>query len=111
MSKEVIALRAVEKHERHNRNGGNQRKSLYADSTDLKDDTGAWIKAMRKRLNLSQHAFARKYGLDVRALQNWEQGNRNPGRGSLTLLELISAAPDVIGDVRKKVTEGRLEEV
>jgi len=37
------------------------------------------VAKLRHRLGLSQAAFARTFGLDVTALQAWEQGRRRPG--------------------------------
>ena len=39
-----------------------------------------WIVALRKRLRLSRQKFADRFGFDVRALQEWEQGRRLPSR-------------------------------
>jgi len=36
------------------------------------------VKAIRKRVKMSQAEFARAYGISKRALQEWEQGGRQP---------------------------------
>ena len=36
------------------------------------------VKAIRERLELSQTAFAKLIQVNVRTLQNWEQGHRHP---------------------------------
>jgi len=38
------------------------------------------VKAIRARLGLSQVDFAVRFGFDVRAVENWEQGRRQPER-------------------------------
>ena len=38
------------------------------------------VKAIRKRVKMSQSEFARAYGISKRALQEWEQGGRQPER-------------------------------
>ena len=36
------------------------------------------VKAIRRRVEMSQAEFARAYGISKRALQEWEQGGRQP---------------------------------
>ena len=36
------------------------------------------VKAIRKRVKMSQAEFSRAYGISKRALQEWEQGGRQP---------------------------------
>jgi putative transcriptional regulator len=43
---------------------------------------GEAIKSLRLRLNLNQEQFASRYGLDLAALQNWEQDRRTPERAA-----------------------------
>ena len=50
---------------------------------------------IRKRLNLSQHAFALRLGVSVRTLQAWEQGRRAPSGPALALLRIADQEPDV----------------
>ena len=45
------------------------------------DPAAEHIVALRKRMKLSRQKFADSFGLDVRALQEWEQGRRVPGPG------------------------------
>lgn len=42
---------------------------------------------MRKLLGLSQVAFAKKYGIPARTIENWESGASQPTSYLLTLLE------------------------
>lgn len=48
---------------------------------------------IRRRLGLSQAAFARAFGLDVAAVQAWEQGRRRPDRAARILLAVIAKDP------------------
>ena len=41
------------------------------------------IVALRKRMKLSRQKFADRFGLDTRAIQDWEQGRRVPDRAAL----------------------------
>lgn len=56
----------------------------------------AGIKAMRENLDLSQNEFARLIHVNVRTLQNWEQGHRHPTGPAKVLLELVAKAPDTV---------------
>ena len=40
------------------------------------DPAAEHILALRKRLKLSRQKFADRFGLDARAVQDWEQGRR-----------------------------------
>jgi putative transcriptional regulator len=53
-------------------------------------------KAIRQAQGLSQEAFADRYGLDVSALRDWEQGRRIPDRSARLLLKLISREPKTV---------------
>jgi putative transcriptional regulator len=48
---------------------------------------------IRRRLGLSQAAFARAFGLDVAAVRAWEQGRRRPDRAARILLAVIAKEP------------------
>ena len=54
------------------------------------------IKALRARLGISQEAFAGRYGLDIKTLQNWEQGRTTPEGPAAILLQLIDRDPDKV---------------
>ena len=45
------------------------------------DPAAERIVALRKRMKLSRQRFADRFGLDARAVQDWEQGRRVPGPG------------------------------
>ncbi len=51
---------------------------------------------VRRRLGLSQSAFARAFGLDVTALHAWEQGRRRPDRAARVLLAVIARNPRAV---------------
>jgi DNA-binding transcriptional regulator YiaG len=54
------------------------------------------VVAIRARTGLSQSAFAERFGIDVRALQDWEQGRRKPTRSLASYLRVIDKAPDLV---------------
>ncbi|MCY4397627.1 MAG: helix-turn-helix domain-containing protein [Rhodospirillaceae bacterium] len=60
------------------------------------DPAAERIVALRKRLKLSRQKFADRFGLDARALQDWEQGRRVPDRAARVLLTVIDNDPDAV---------------
>ena len=54
------------------------------------------IVSLRKRLRLSRQKFADRFGLDIRALQEWEQGRRVPDRAARVLLTVIDRNPEAV---------------
>ena len=54
------------------------------------------VKAIRKRVKMSQAEFARAYGISKRALQEWEQGGRQPDSAARAYLTVIAKEPDVV---------------
>jgi len=55
------------------------------------------VRAIRRRLGLAQDAFARRFGVPVRTVQEWEQGRRvpdGPGRVLLRIIERQSTAAE-----------------
>lgn len=57
---------------------------------------GAWIGAVRERHGLSQRDFAGRLGVDVRTLQNWEQGRNRPDAAVVTLVRLFDRDPGAV---------------
>jgi putative transcriptional regulator len=58
-------------------------------------DSAPDIAAFRAAHNLSQREFADLMGIDVRTLQNWEQGRNRPDPAVLSLMRIFAHAPDV----------------
>ena len=54
------------------------------------------IRALRKRMKLSRQKFADRFGLDARAVQDWEQGRRVPDRAARVLLTVIDRDPEAV---------------
>ena len=54
------------------------------------------VAALRANLDLSQSAFARTFGLDLGAVQAWEQGRRQPERTARILLAVIAREPEAV---------------
>ena len=51
------------------------------------------IKAIREGIGYSQSKFAALIGVNIRTLQNWEQGHRHPTGPARVLLRLVQADP------------------
>jgi putative transcriptional regulator len=57
---------------------------------------GIDVAAIRKRLRLSQSAFADRFGLSVATVRDWEQKRRHPDRIAANLLRVIDHAPEAV---------------
>lgn len=60
------------------------------------DPAAEHIVAVRKRMKLSRRKFADRFGLDARAIQDWEQGRRVPDRAARVLLTVIDRDPEAV---------------
>jgi putative transcriptional regulator len=56
-------------------------------------------KAIRKRTGLSQAKFAKRFGLGLRQVQQWEAGRRHPVGPLIHFLQLIDHQPEVVAKV------------
>ena len=54
--------------------------------------------AIRSRTGLSQAAFARRIGVAVGTIRNWEQGRRTPQGPARVLLALLDRNPRLVED-------------
>jgi putative transcriptional regulator len=54
------------------------------------------VKAIRKRVKMSQAEFSRTYRISKRALQEWEQGGRQPDSAARAYLTVIAKEPAVV---------------
>jgi putative transcriptional regulator len=52
------------------------------------------VRAIRERLGLSQEAFAERFQLSLRTVQEWEQRRRVPDGPARVLLRVIDREPD-----------------
>ena len=62
----------------------------------VNDPAAEHILAIRKRMKLSRQKFADRFGLDARAVQDWEQGRRVPDRAARVLLTVIDRDPEAV---------------
>src|SRR6476620_5965779 len=54
------------------------------------------VKAIRKKVKMSQTEFSRAFGISKRALQEWEQGGRQPDSAARAYLTVIAKEPAVV---------------
>ena len=54
------------------------------------------VKAIRKLVKMSQAEFSRAYGIGKRALQEWEQGGRQPDSAARAYLTVIAKEPAMV---------------
>ncbi|MBV9119718.1 MAG: helix-turn-helix domain-containing protein [Chloroflexi bacterium] len=55
---------------------------------------GPNVRKIREGLGLSQEAFARRYHLSLRTVQDWEQKRRAPDGPARALLQVIEREPE-----------------
>jgi DNA-binding transcriptional regulator YiaG len=53
------------------------------------------VAALRARHGLSQREYAELLGIDMRTLQNWEQGRNRPDPAAVSLMQIFDHAPDL----------------
>jgi len=54
------------------------------------------VRALSRKLGLSQAQFASKFGFNLRTLQEWEQGRALPDRPAPILLRVIEKSPKTV---------------
>jgi putative transcriptional regulator len=54
------------------------------------------VRAIRARLHLTQPAFARRFGLPVGTVRDWEQGRAMPDQAARILLRVIEREPEAV---------------
>jgi DNA-binding transcriptional regulator YiaG/mRNA-degrading endonuclease RelE of RelBE toxin-antitoxin system len=64
------------------------------------------VKAIRRRLELSQEAFASEFSFSIAQIRDWEQGRTRPLEANRAYLLLIDRRPDVI---RRTLAEVRAD--
>jgi putative transcriptional regulator len=57
------------------------------------------VRDIRSKLSLSQSQFAKRFGLNVRTIQDWEQGRKVPDQPARVLLRVIEKSPRTVAKV------------
>lgn len=71
-------------------------KAKPARVTTYKPSIALEIRKIRLATGLSRAEFARRYALDARAMQDWEQGRRKPDRAARAYLTVIARQPKAV---------------
>lgn len=58
-------------------------------------DAAQFSRQVRKRLGLSQAAFAQCINVPLETIRNWEQGKRSPTGAAKALLRVLDKAPEL----------------
>lgn len=56
------------------------------------------VRAIRRKLRMSQHEFAATYRIPLPTLKNWEQGRRHPDAPAAAYLQAIAKRPRAISE-------------
>jgi putative transcriptional regulator len=67
---------------------------IAEDDAEAMRDATAYARRVRRKVGLSQVAFARRIGVPVDTVRNWEQGRRAPQGATRALLRIIDRAPE-----------------
>jgi putative transcriptional regulator len=54
------------------------------------------VRALRKKLNLTQEEFAARFHLPLGTVRDWEQGAHRPDKAAQVLLTIIARDPDAV---------------
>ena len=54
------------------------------------------LRALRKKLNLTQEEFAARFHLPLGTIRDWEQGAHRPDKAAQVLLTVIARDPDAV---------------
>jgi putative transcriptional regulator len=54
------------------------------------------VRALRKKLNLTQEEFATRFHLPLGTVRDWEQGAHRPDKAAQVLLTIIARDPDAV---------------
>jgi putative transcriptional regulator len=54
------------------------------------------VRAIRRKLGMSQRQFAASFGFGLDAVQNWEQGRRRPEGAARAFLKVIEREPEAV---------------
>jgi putative transcriptional regulator len=60
------------------------------------------VKLLRIKLHLTQEQFAKRYGIPVSTLRDWEQYRTEPDQTTQSYIRAIEAFPDIIAQALNK---------
>ena len=59
------------------------------------------VRALRKKLNLTQEQFSARFHLPLGTVRDWEQGAHRPDKAAQVLLTVIAKDPDAVARALK----------
>src|SRR3979490_2276638 len=59
------------------------------------------VRALRKKLNLTQEEFSARFHLPLGTVRDWEQGAHRPDKAAQVLLTVIAKDPDAVARALK----------
>jgi putative transcriptional regulator len=59
------------------------------------------VRALRRKLNLTQEEFATRFQLPLGTVRDWEQGAHRPDKAAQVLLTVIARDPDAVARALK----------
>jgi putative transcriptional regulator len=65
------------------------------------------VRAIRRKLKLSQDGFAAEFGFTINQIRDWEQGRTNPRGSSRAYLMVIQHNPTAVLDVLRRSPRSR----
>jgi len=69
-------------------------RQAAVDEAEAMQDAARFARRVRKRLGLSQAAFAQRIDVPLETIRNWEQGKRYPTGAAKSLLKVLDRAPE-----------------
>lgn len=61
------------------------------------------VKAIRKKVGMTQTEFAASFGISLGTLRHWERGDRKPRGPARVLLNVVNKAPKIVLEVTNGV--------
>ena len=71
------------------------RQAAFDDAEEAKD-AAAWARRVRRRAGLSQAEFARRIGISVVTVRDWEHGKALPDGAARALLRVLDRVPEAV---------------
>lgn len=70
------------------------------------ETAAAMIRTTRKRLGLSQAAFAARYHIPAGTVRDWEQNRRQPDSTAIAFLRVIARQPEMVAQALRAEVPG-----
>lgn len=80
-------------------------RALALEGTPAHEVANISAKLVRAKVGLTQDEFARRFGMSLDALQNWEAGRRTPDMAARVLLAVIAHNPQAVTEALKAAPE------